>query len=77
MKSFNFLNSSENIWWFSLCFHEQSGFRLEPYSVKFANIVLIWVIKLLPLVGIESGHLINISYQVQNYPFWTNVAYAT
>ena len=32
--------------------------------------------KMLPPVGIEPGHLINLSFQVNHSPFWANWAFA-
>ena len=32
---------------------------------------------MLPPVGIEPGPLINLWFQVQHYPLWTNLACAT
>ena len=31
---------------------------------------------MLPAEGIEPGPLINLWFQVQHYPFWTNLAFA-
>ena len=33
--------------------------------------------KILPLVSIEPGLLINLLFQIQHSPFWTNLSFAT